>query len=233
MNVLGFLLLVARVFAGAPELPPVAHALGSPDGQAVYCDCLEGFERSYALGLRWFEVDLVALKDGTILAAHDGDQARYPGLADGGTWADVTREELGLLDGRWHPLDLDELAVLMREHPDAHLIIDGKTPQRTNLAAWGLFKALGGPERIHPHVYSPEHRESLSWPTSGWVAAAYFKGWGERGEGLATSGADYVMAWPDWITEVDHPWRWAHTVNDPAEVLRLRALGVGVYSDVL
>jgi glycerophosphoryl diester phosphodiesterase len=57
----------------APRASPsayIAHALGSVDGY-VYTNTVEAFEESYAKGFRLFECDLVLLRDGTVLVAHD------------------------------------------------------------------------------------------------------------------------------------------------------------------
>lgn len=68
----------------------VAHALGSIDGQ-LYTNSKEAFERNYAAGFRLFEVDLVQLKDGTVLAAHDRFEKRY-GLQR--SFAETTKNDL-------------------------------------------------------------------------------------------------------------------------------------------
>jgi hypothetical protein len=54
----------------------VAHAFGSID-RCVYTNTLEAFLRNYGRGFRVFETDVVRLKDGTALLAHDGLERNY------------------------------------------------------------------------------------------------------------------------------------------------------------
>src|SRR5690349_2251214 len=54
----------------------IAHELGSIDGYA-YTNTVEAFQASYRKGFRLFECDLVRLRDGTVLVAHDHLEALY------------------------------------------------------------------------------------------------------------------------------------------------------------
>ena len=118
------LFLEARLQTNDDPYGYVAHALGSIDGQ-IYTNSKEAFERNYAAGFRLFEVDLVQLKDGTVLAAHDRFEKRY-GLRR--SFAETTKNELAgkryldkytLMTGR-------ELLSQLNDKKNAYLIADTK-----------------------------------------------------------------------------------------------------------
>jgi glycerophosphoryl diester phosphodiesterase len=152
----------------------VAHAFGAVDGHG-YTNSLEAFQRNYGRGFRVFEVDLVRLADGTALLAHDGLEANY-GLNKPfteATWADLAGHKYL---GRYTILRVQELARLMRQHPDMYVILDSK------YARLDIYRSMlrHAPERslrerIFPHV---EDRAELTefrtaYPLQNYMVALY------------------------------------------------------------
>jgi glycerophosphoryl diester phosphodiesterase len=152
----------------------VAHAFGSVDNRG-YTNSLEAFQRNYARGFRVFEVDLVRLADGTALLAHDGLEANY-GLNKPfreSTWADLRGHKYL---GRYTILRAQELAGLLRDHPDMYVILDSKYSRLEiykSMLRYAPERSLR--ERILPHV---EDREELSafrtaYPLQNYMLALY------------------------------------------------------------
>ena len=152
----------------------VAHAFGAIDGR-VYSNSLEAFQRNYGRGFRVFEVDLVRLADGTALLAHDGLEANY-GLNKSfkeATWADLAGHKYL---GRYTILRTQELAKLLRDHPDMYVILDSKYARLDiyrNMLRQAPERSLR--ERIFPHV---EDRVELTafrtaYPLQNYVLALY------------------------------------------------------------
>jgi glycerophosphoryl diester phosphodiesterase len=152
----------------------VAHANGAIDGH-LYTNSLEAFEHNYARGFRVFEVDMVRLADGTALAAHDGLEANY-GLNKSfreATWADLAGKKYL---GRYTIMRSQNLVSLLRQHPDAHFILDSKWSR------FEIFKTIlrqaperSVRERIMPHI---EDRAELTqfrtaYPLQNYMLALY------------------------------------------------------------
>ena len=126
----------------------VAHAFGAIDGR-IYSNSLEAFQRNYGRGFRVFEVDLVRLADGTALLAHDGLEANY-GLNKPftqATWADLAGHKYL---GRYTILRVQELARLLRQHPDMYVILDSKYARLSHLPEHAATGARAQPARAHP-----------------------------------------------------------------------------------
>jgi glycerophosphoryl diester phosphodiesterase len=152
----------------------VAHAFGAIDGY-LYTNSLEAFQRNYGRGFRVFECDVVRLADGTALLAHDGLEANY-GLNkpfSEATWADLAGHKY--LD-RYTILRVQELARLLRDHPDMYVILDSKYARvdiYKSMLRYAPERSLR--ERIFPHV---EDRAELSefrtvYPLQNYVLALY------------------------------------------------------------
>jgi glycerophosphoryl diester phosphodiesterase len=152
----------------------VAHAFGAIDGH-LYTNSLEAFRRSYARGFRVFECDLVRLADGTALLAHDGLEANY-GLNKPfteATWADLAGHKYL---GRYTILRAQELAGLLRDHPDMYLILDSKYARLaiyTSVLRYAPERSLR--ERIFPHVAERAELSELRtvYPLQNYVLALY------------------------------------------------------------
>ena len=152
----------------------VAHAFGAIDGR-LYTNSLEAFQRNYGRGFRVFEVDLVRLADGTALIAHDGLEANY-GLNKSfrdATWADLAGHKYL---GRYTILRAQELARLLRDHPDMYVILDSKYARLDiykTVLRYATERSLR--ERIFPHVAERAELDELrtAYPVQNYMLALY------------------------------------------------------------
>jgi glycerophosphoryl diester phosphodiesterase len=152
----------------------VAHAFGAIDGH-LYTNSLEAFQHNYGRGFRVFEVDLVRLADGTALLAHNGLEANY-GLSKPfteATWADLAGHRYL---GRYTILRVQELAGLLREHPDMYVILDSKYARLDiyrSMLRHAPERALR--ERILPHVEDRAELTELrtAYPLQNYMLALY------------------------------------------------------------
>jgi glycerophosphoryl diester phosphodiesterase len=105
--------------------PYVAHALGSTSDGTTMTNSREAFEVSYAKGFRIFEVDLLRLSDGTVIAAHNESEMDY-GLT--GDFKDLTADDIegAKWDGRYPIMTSQDLVKLLQEYKDSYLILDTK-----------------------------------------------------------------------------------------------------------
>ena len=95
---------------------------------------------------------MVRLADGTALAAHDGLEANY-GLNksfQNATWADLAGKKYL---GQYTIMRSQDLVALLRQHPDAHFILDSKWSR------FEIYKTILSQapersvrERIMPHI---------------------------------------------------------------------------------
>jgi glycerophosphoryl diester phosphodiesterase len=152
----------------------IAHAFGSVDNRG-YTNSLEAFQRNYARGFRVFEVDLVRLADGTALLAHDGLEANY-GLNKPfkeSTWADLAGHKyLGI----YTILRAQELAGLLRSHPDMYVILDSKYSRLEIYRSMLQYAPERGlRERIFPHVEDSAELAQFrtAYPLQNYMLALY------------------------------------------------------------
>ena len=226
----------------------VAHAMGMPPGGRTYTNSLEAFTSSYAEGFRTFEVDLVRLRDGRILAAHDHAEHHY-GLPTGTRFGDVTANQMRgrRFDGRWTTLIDTDLIALLERHPDATLVLDTKGAMRHQLAMARRLARLASPSvraRLVPHVHNQHQLDALRatgaftdyvfatylWPDKTFASAPRFM----RRNGLRT-----VMIGDGYYTEelrmafvrAGARWIFVHSISAPEDVVRWRLRGIGVYSN--
>ena len=151
---------------GDPQPPPpgraqplergqlIAHALGGLEGD-TYTNTREAFEQNYALGHRWFEVDLRLTQDGVLVCFHDKHEAS---IGIEGTLDDVSFEEfLGLeWKDRYSLLSFEALLELLQQHPDALLVTDTKLWDEATIDALvGAVSAVDSTlfTRIIPQIY--------------------------------------------------------------------------------
>ena len=152
----------------------VAHAFGAIDGHG-YTNSLEAFQRNYGRGFRVFEVDVVRLADGTALLAHDGLEANY-GLNkpfSQATWADLAGHRYL---GRYTILRVQELAGLLRDHPDIYVVLDLKYARLDNYKSMLQYAPERGlRERILPHVAERAELTEFrtAYPLQNYVLALY------------------------------------------------------------
>jgi glycerophosphoryl diester phosphodiesterase len=153
----------------------VAHAMGGIDGD-LYTNSLEAFRRSYDAGFRVFEVDLLTLGDGTILAAHDGTEGAL-GLRRSfreTTYAEVRGRRYR---GKYTVLTGHDVLDLARRHRDVYFVLDTKW-DREEIAARLLVAASGDPQvarRLLPHVAGQADLDAVrrAYPLQHYVVALY------------------------------------------------------------
>lgn len=132
----------------------IAHEFGSADGH-TYTNSATAFNASYAKGFRLFECDMLLLKDGTVVLAHDGTERAY-GLDK--PWKDATAADVPgkRYLGLYRLLTARDLVRLMRSHPDIRVIMDSKWSQ-VEIARQVVRAAHGDTDvldRLIPHVFS-------------------------------------------------------------------------------
>lgn len=115
------------------EWPPqslVAHALGTWENLRG-SNTREAFLLSYDRGFRLFEVDLTLTADGELVCLHDGWEP-YIGLSTPISNVTTAEFQSRSFAGRLTLLTFRELLPLMRDHPDAYVILDVKDDFRTS-----------------------------------------------------------------------------------------------------
>lgn len=103
----------------------IAHALGAVDGKA-YLNSKESFIENYEKGYRLFEVDLTETSDGVWVCRHSWNTSM--GQWDGNEKKILTAEEFlkTPIYGKYTPMTLYDLFVLLKEYPDAFVMLDSK-----------------------------------------------------------------------------------------------------------
>ncbi len=225
----------------------VAHALGTIDGEA-YTNSLEVFLDSYERGFRVFEVDLVSLRDGSVLAAHDH---RRFGLTKRFWQLDADEIPKKYLE-RYTVLFERDLLRLIQEHPDVYLILDPKgRNEAENVRIVARLVSLanqdfpGLADRFIPHVSSQPELDALEamYPFKDYIACLYRSRLDdeEAAEFVRSNGIRAVMMlWRRrYSPELNAAMREAGAVvyvhslseKDVEGLLQLRALGVGAYTN--
>ena len=239
----------APVLAAPPPFTDalfVAHALGSPSGlyqTLPYTNSVEAFEVSYYNGYRAFEVDLITLGDGTVVAAHDGFEDRYD---VGGEFRDSTRDDVEghRLDGTYPVMFDEDIIELVVAHPDIWMILDNKWDEAAiDQRMIDLAPDDSVRDRLVPHVVSDEHADALAtiYPFPELLYARYQ--WGgtdsEIPLRMAAHGITNVMMWWDsqWneslqaTLDADGYQSWVHSPEDLGVIDGFVARGVGVYTN--
>jgi hypothetical protein len=143
----------------------------------VYTNSSEAFDASYANGFRAFEPDLVMLKDGIPLLAHDGYESRF-GFPSGSKFSEITSiQMLGhKFDGKFKPLLGPDFVRLVARHFDTTFLLDTKGND-VEIAAWLVqHMPRRDLDRLRPHVYSQTQIDDLRriYRWKGFVIATYF-----------------------------------------------------------
>lgn len=103
----------------------IVHALGEVDGN-TYSNSREGFLKYYEKGCRLFEVDLTKTSDGVWVCRHSWNESM-------GQWEEEGKKVLteaeflaAPLYGSYTPMTFADLLVLLKEYPDAFVLLDSK-----------------------------------------------------------------------------------------------------------
>lgn len=105
--------------------PVIAHALGGLDGK-TYLNSKESFIENYKKGYRLFEVDLTQTSDGVWVCRHSWNSPM-------GQWEGEEKKVLSSEEflskpiyGSYTPMTFSDLLVLLKDYPDAFVLLDSK-----------------------------------------------------------------------------------------------------------
>ena len=142
----------------------MAHALGAVNGQ-VYLNSKESFIESYSKGYRLFEIDLSETSDGVWVCRHNWKESL--GQWEGGGKKILTAKEFlsTPIYGKYTPMSLKDLFVLLKDYPDAYVLFDSKKYSARNYSNTlkdyreyiNIAKEAGAADtlkRIIPQVYN-------------------------------------------------------------------------------
>lgn len=103
----------------------IAHALGGMDGKD-YLNSREGFLFMYEQGVRLFELDLSRTSDGVWVCRHNWNDPM--GQWDGNGKKVLTEKEFrqSKIYGKYTPMTLEDFFLLLKDYPDAYVLIDSK-----------------------------------------------------------------------------------------------------------
>ena len=103
----------------------IAHALGGLDGK-TYLNSREGFLSMYDQGVRLFELDLSRTSDGVWVCRHSWNDPM--GQWEGNEKKVLTEKEFteNKIYGKYTPMTLEDFLLLLKDHPDAFVMIDSK-----------------------------------------------------------------------------------------------------------
>lgn len=235
----------------------ITHALGSLDG-FTYLNSRESFINFYDKGCRLFEVDLTKTSDGVWVCRHNWKEPL-------GQWEGEERKVLSSEEflntpiyGKYTPMTFEGLLKLLKEYPDAFVMVDSKqysvrNYQRTleDYAQYreiainaGIEETLG---QIIPEIYNSA---MFSGTAQLYKFPSYiYSLWQEYSEDELNDIADFcqtnhigaVTIYRDyWSEEIQKIFDereilvYIYTVNDKAEAVNYRQNGAaGVCTDTL
>ena len=103
----------------------IAHALGGLDGKE-YLNSRESFLSMYNQGVRLFELDLSRTSDGVWVCRHNWNESM-------GQWEVTGKKVLteraftsNKIYGKYTPMTLEDFFLLLKDYPDAFVMIDSK-----------------------------------------------------------------------------------------------------------
>ncbi len=103
----------------------IAHALGGMDGKD-YLNSRKGSLFMYEQGVRLFELDLSRTSDGVWVCRHNWNDSM--GQWDGNGKKVLTEKEFrqSKIYGKYTPMTLEDFFLLLKDYPDAYVLIDSK-----------------------------------------------------------------------------------------------------------
>lgn len=226
----------------------IAHALGELDGN-IYTNSLAAAEHNYALGSRWFEVDLTLTADRDLVTFHEDLESKV-GL-DRRVSTLRTGEVLAhRFAGRFPITTFGTLLRRFADVADADLVIDTKrwSPEILAAVLHGLDEVPVMGARVVPQIY---HRSDLAllrsvrdrWPYPTLIFTLYQTDLPDDGVlAFVKATGIRVVAMP--TTRFSAPFAarlhraavtvLVHTIDDHDEAERLAADGAdGFYTDSL
>lgn len=235
----------------------IAHALGGI-GENTYLNSKEGFLVSYQMGCRLFEVDLTKTSDGIWVCRHNWNQPL-------GQWEGEEKKILSAeeflsrpLYGKYTPMTLEDLLLLLKDYPDAFVLLDSKQYSLRNYQKTiedyadylEIARNAGAEEVIDqliPEIYNqtmfagtallyefPAYIYSLWQEYSIQEIEEIALFCAEKGIRAATVSCEYWSAEIQDIFEKNGILVYIYTVNDPEQAAYYRSQGAaGVCSDYL
>ena len=236
----------------------IAHAMGGLDG-FTYLNCPEGFRNAYEKGCRLFEVDLTKTRDGVWVCRHSWSEA-YGQWEEDGKRHRLTLEEFlnAPVYGRYTPMTFQDLLLMLRDYPDAYVLLDSKhytfRNYQSTLQDYADLAVLAGEidaqdmlARMIPEIYSeamltgivqiydfPQYMYSLYKDYSQEELEETARFCGENEIGAVTVSREY------WTPELQEIFQqkgmrvYVYTVNDQVEAAGLNRIGFdGIVTDVL
>ena len=103
----------------------IAHALGGMDGKD-YLNSREGFLSMYEQGVRLFELDLSKTSDGVWVCRHNWNDPMGQWSGNGKKVLTEKEFKQSKIYGKYTPMTLEDLFLLLKDYPDAYVMIDSK-----------------------------------------------------------------------------------------------------------
>ena len=103
----------------------IAHALGGLAGKD-YLNSREGFLAMYEQGVRLFELDLSRTSDGVWVCRHNWKESMGQWKGSGKKVLTEKQFKNSKIYGTYTPMTLEDFFLLLKEHPDAYVMIDSK-----------------------------------------------------------------------------------------------------------
>lgn len=103
----------------------IAHALGGLDGKE-YLNSREGFLAMYNQGVRLFELDLSRTSDGVWVCRHNWNESMGQWKGTGKKLLTEKQFTSNKIYGKYTPMTLEDFFLLLKDYPDAFVMIDSK-----------------------------------------------------------------------------------------------------------
>lgn len=235
----------------------IAHALGGLDGKE-YLNSRESFLSMYNQGVRLFELDLSRTSDGVWVCRHNWNESM-------GQWEGTGKKVLteraftsNKIYGKYTPMTLEDFFLLLKDYPDAFVMIDSKQYSVRNYQMTledyceyvEIAQAAGAGEvlnQIIPEIYNkamfPGTAMIYSFPS--YIYSLWQEYSTEDLEGIASFCREKkipaaTIYWKYWSYEAEEIFEkqgihlYVYTVNDRNQVRKYIAAGAeGICTDFL
>ena len=235
----------------------IAHALGGLDGKE-YLNSRESFLSMYNQGVRLFELDLSRTSDGVWVCRHNWNESM-------GQWEGTGKKVLteraftsNKIYGKYTPMTLEDFFLLLKDYPDAFVMIDYKQYSVRNYQMTledyceyvEIAQAAGAGEvldQIIPEIYSkamfPGTAMIYSFPS--YIYSLWQEYSTEDLEGIASFCREKkipaaTIYWKYWSYEAEEIFEkqgihlYVYTVNDRNQARKYIAAGAeGICTDFL
>ena len=235
----------------------IAHALGGLDGKE-YLNSRESFLSMYNQGVRLFELDLSRTSDGVWVCRHNWNESM-------GQWEGTGKKVLteraftsNKIYGKYTPMTLEDFFLLLKDYPDAFVMIDSKQYSVRNYQMTledyceyvEIAQAAGAGEvlnQIIPEIYNkamfPGTAMIYSFPS--YIYSLWQEYSTEDLEGIASFCREKkipaaTIYWKYWSYEAEEIFEkqgihlYVYTVNDRNQARKYIAVGAeGICTDFL